>query len=217
MMSITQGVILCMRPANKRRRYSVTNARSHWPGAYTWIKKRLSHSDSTKPLQNHRNELNNTLLNLLPYLIWDNKLITDIDIHIYMYIYIHVFKNVVLTRWIYHTHRNSMMTSSNGYIFRVTGPLCGEFTGHRWIPLTKASDAELLMFPLICAWTNGHLNNRDTDDLRRHCAHYDVTVMLYTNILFIFLIRPEVYSNGLQLHQSAPINMNHNQYNQYAE
>ena len=27
-----------------------------------------------------------------------------------------------------------MMTSSNGYIFRVTGPLCGEFTGHRWIP-----------------------------------------------------------------------------------
>ena len=24
------------------------------------------------------------------------------------------------------------MTSSNGNIFRVTGPLCGEFTGHRW-------------------------------------------------------------------------------------
>ena len=28
-----------------------------------------------------------------------------------------------------------MMTSSNGNIFRVTGPLCGEFTSHRWIPL----------------------------------------------------------------------------------
>ena len=39
-----------------------------------------------------------------------------------------------------------MMTSSNGNIFRVTGPLCGEFTGHRWIPLTKASDSEVLMF-----------------------------------------------------------------------
>ena len=25
-----------------------------------------------------------------------------------------------------------MMTSSNGNIFRVTGPLCGEFTGHRF-------------------------------------------------------------------------------------
>ena len=35
------------------------------------------------------------------------------------------------------------MTSSNGNIFRVTGPLCGEFTGHRWIPRKKASDAEL--------------------------------------------------------------------------
>ena len=34
-----------------------------------------------------------------------------------------------------------MMTSSNGNIFRVTGHLCGEFTGPRWIPLTKASDA----------------------------------------------------------------------------
>ena len=36
-----------------------------------------------------------------------------------------------------------MMTSSNGNIFRVTGHLCGEFTGLRWIPRTKASDAEL--------------------------------------------------------------------------
>ena len=33
-----------------------------------------------------------------------------------------------------------MMTSSNGNTFRVTGSLCGEFTGHRWIPLTKVSD-----------------------------------------------------------------------------
>ena len=36
-----------------------------------------------------------------------------------------------------------MMTSSNGSIFRVTGHLCGEFTGPLWIPRTKASDAEL--------------------------------------------------------------------------
>ena len=39
--------------------------------------------------------------------------------------------------------RHDMMTSSNGNIFRVTGHLCGEFTGPRWIPHTKASDAEL--------------------------------------------------------------------------
>ena len=30
-----------------------------------------------------------------------------------------------------------MMTSSNGNIFRVTGHLCGEFTGPRWIPRTQ--------------------------------------------------------------------------------
>ena len=39
-----------------------------------------------------------------------------------------------------------MMTSSNGNIFRITGPLCREFTSHRWIPLTKASDVELWCF-----------------------------------------------------------------------
>ena len=39
-----------------------------------------------------------------------------------------------------------MMTSSNGNIFRVTGHLCGEFTGPRWIPHTKASDAEVWCF-----------------------------------------------------------------------
>ena len=39
-----------------------------------------------------------------------------------------------------------MMTSSNGNTFRVTGHLCGEFTGQRWIPRTMASDAELWCF-----------------------------------------------------------------------
>ena len=40
----------------------------------------------------------------------------------------------------------SMLASSNGNIFHITGPLCGEFTGDQWIPLTKASDAELWCF-----------------------------------------------------------------------
>ena len=41
---------------------------------------------------------------------------------------------------------NYMMTSSNENIILVTGPLCGEFTGDRSIPRTKASDAELWCF-----------------------------------------------------------------------
>ena len=34
-----------------------------------------------------------------------------------------------------------------------------------------------LTFSLICACTNGWVNNRDAGRLRRHRAHYDVTVM----------------------------------------
>ena len=36
-----------------------------------------------------------------------------------------------------------------------------------------------LMFSLVCAWTN----TRDTDDLRCHRAHYDVTIMLAFHVL----------------------------------
>ena len=34
-----------------------------------------------------------------------------------------------------------------------------------------------LMFALICAWTNGWVNNQDAGELKRHSAHYDATVM----------------------------------------
>ena len=76
------------------------------------------------------------------------------------------------------------MTSSNGNIFRVTGPLCGEITGHRWIPHSKASDA--LMFLWSAPWLNGWVNNREAGDLRRQRAHYDVIVMdiLYNELYY---------------------------------
>ena len=57
----------------------------------------------------------------------------------------------------------NMMTSSRGYIFRVTVLLCSKLTG--------------FIFSLICAWTKSWINNRNAGDLRRHRAHYDVTVM----------------------------------------
>ena len=34
-----------------------------------------------------------------------------------------------------------------------------------------------LIFPVICAWINDWVNNRDAGDLRRHRAHYDIIVM----------------------------------------
>ena len=42
-----------------------------------------------------------------------------------------------------------------------------------------------LMFSLICAWTSGCVNNRDASDLRRHRAHYHVSVMQW---------RPQIYT-----------------------
>ena len=58
------------------------------------------------------------------------------------------WENYIICSW--YQGRSSirnMMTSSNGNIFRVTGNLCGEFTGPRWISRIKASDAELWCFP----------------------------------------------------------------------
>ena len=55
---------------------------------------------------------------------------------------------------------SNMIAWSNGKIFRVIGPLWGEFD-----------------VPLICAQTNSWENHRDAGDLRRHRTHYDVTVI----------------------------------------
>ena len=78
------------------------------------------------------------------------------------------------------------MTPSNGKIFRVTGPLCEEFTGHRWIPLTKASDAELWCFFFICTRTNVWVNNPNAGFLRRHHAHYVVTLKTVRRLISSF-------------------------------
>ena len=70
-------------------------------------------------------------------------------------------------------NRIFMMTSSNGNIISVTGPLWWESTGSPH----KGQWRGALMFSLICAWTNDWGNNRGAGNLRRHCAHYDVTII----------------------------------------
>ena len=66
-----------------------------------------------------------------------------------------------------------MMTSSNGNIFRVTGPLCGEFTAHS---PHKGQGRGALLFSLICA-LNKQLSKQSwgwwfetpSHSLWRHC------------------------------------------------
>ena len=81
-----------------------------------------------------------------------------------------------------------MMTSSNRIFFRVTGPLWGEFTGHRWIPLAKTSNAELSRF----LWSEQTVGQPSTTrwfettsrSLRRHCNV--CTWFCFRTLCFVF-------------------------------
>ena len=70
-----------------------------------------------------------------------------------------------------------MMTSSNGDIIRVTGLLCGEFTGHRWFPTQRPVTRNFCVF-FDLRLKNGWVNNGEAGDLRPHIAHYDVIVTI---------------------------------------
>ena len=54
-----------------------------------------------------------------------------------------------------------------------------------------------LMFSLICAWTNGWVNNWVVGDLRRHRAHYDVTVMSRNGVILRLLHSRTLAAVGL--------------------
>ena len=74
-----------------------------------------------------------------------------------------------------HWFSSHMMRSSNENIFRITGPLCREFTGHRWFPLTKASNTELWCFlwSALTKWfskqSRGWWFKTPSCSLWRHC------------------------------------------------
>ena len=69
------------------------------------------------------------------------------------------------------------MTSSNGHIFRVTGP---SVRGIHRSPVNSPHKGQwrgALMFFFYLRLNERLINNREAGDLRRHRAHYDVTVM----------------------------------------
>ena len=83
------------------------------------------------------------------------------------------------------------MTSSNGNLLRVTGPLCFRHKG-QWRGALK--------FSLICAWTN----NRNAGDLWCHRAHYDVTAM--SNISETHIYREILFARSLFLSCQLVVN-----------
>ena len=71
-----------------------------------------------------------------------------------------------------------------------------------------------LMFSLICAWTNNGAINGDASDLRRHRAHYDVTVMICSDDLQpgnlpqrseieVWLVKLDVSKGVATIHKNA--------------
>ena len=80
---------------------------------------------------------------------------------------------------------------------------------HRW-PVNsphKCQWREAFIFSLICAWTNGSVNNRDVSDLRLHRAHYDVIVM-----------RPKLHCRSIILDaQSANMQSHKNSFGELAK
>ena len=75
-------------------------------------------------------------------------------------------------------HENNTRKSiSNGNIFRVTGLLCGEFTGPGEFPTQRPVTRNIDVF-FDLRLINGWVYNREAGDLRRHRGHYDVSVMI---------------------------------------
>ena len=111
----------------------------------------------------------------------------------------------ILTRIILIILKN--MTSLNGNIFRVTGYLCGEFTGHRWIPstqrpVTRGFDDffDLLLHKRLSKQSRGWWFETPSRLYWSHCndasvRHWTVTA-LWTNrnlIIFIKKFKSPIY------------------------
>ena len=85
----------------------------------------------------------------------------------------------------------TMMTSSNGTFSALLAlregiaPVTVGFSPH------KGQWRRALMFSLICTWTNGWENNQDAGNVRRHRAHYDVTIMTLAQ-----QVHPTNYAHG---------------------
>ena len=75
----------------------------------------------------------------------------------------------------------------HGNIFRVTGPLCKEFTGHRWIPLTKAKTRIFDVFFDLCLnkWLSKNSKRRWFKTPSRSLwRHFDGIISYYLAELF---------------------------------
>ena len=90
------------------------------------------------------------------------------SVTICLYILVAKFRHIDLPWW-----RHQMKT------FSALLAICA---GNSPVPVNSPHKGQwrgALMFSLNCTWINGWVNNRESGDLRRHSAHYDVIVMAW--------------------------------------
>ena len=92
-----------------------------------------------------------------------------------------------------------IMTSSNGNIFRVTGPLCGNSPNRSPVNSPHKNQWRgALMFSLICARKKDWVNNREAGDWKHHRAHYADTVMYMVFFVRILNCIRENYQKSMR-------------------
>ena len=108
------------------------------------------------------------------------------------YFMIKIFLMNVLCNWVQklqklytYIERDSILVYHDDVIkwkhFPRNWPFVRRIHRSRWIPHTKASDAELWCFLWSAVCMSDWVNNREADDLRRHRGHYYVNVMYGQN------------------------------------
>ena len=79
--------------------------------------------------------------------------------------------------WIQQKSCYNMMMSWHANAFHIFVPLCGESTGHWWIPLQKASNEYLCSFLRMLTRTNCWKISWDTCDLKWDLLHLLVCIL----------------------------------------
>ena len=134
--------------------------------AFYWMKKYKFR------LKFHWSPINN-IQALVHIMAWHRPGDKQLSEHMVISLLTHMRQHKCIAAWWHH-----QMDTFSALLALCAGnsPVTDEFPAQR--PLTRSFD----FFSLICAQTNGWVNNRDAGDLRRHGAHYDVIVMAYFDI-----------------------------------
>ena len=108
-----------------------------------------------------------------------------------LWVYVHLVLNLILDHWqgmrrglIGHAAKQSWRNSRWRHQKETFSALLALYAVNSPLTADKGQWRGALMFPLICSWTRGWVNNRDAVDLRRHRARHKVTEIMTFSVQF---------------------------------